>query len=388
MSSKFSTKRVLRILVFALRAITPVRRHVVVHGWPDLEGNALETVKALLRMQQNTVYWLVESSSRHELLEYLPDTPLTALRVVRRKTLRGLWVYVSASCTFYTHGLFFSPPPSRRKPIVNLWHGDGPKKNGSAGHLTPLSTYVVSSTLLFGTNKCRSFGVPDTGLLLSGNPRCEQFNAPAKDADLRALGLDPEQPILVVMPTYRAARAIGTHGAFTDTVKNPILVNDNPSAAIAISIAVKMGWQVVIKPHPADADTFRGSGARVVTEDHLRAAKTTAYALLARSRALLTDYSSVWTDYLILDKPIGFVIDDYDEYRRGRGLDIDDLDRILPGPAIKNEADATNFLMTAIDDAADLRGLRSRSASAIGLNPTKSPAQELVRELRLRGVLT
>ena len=36
---------------------------------------------------------------------------------------------------------------------------------------------------------------------------------------------------------------------------------------------------------------------------------TTLYGLLARSSALVTDYSSVWTDYLTLDRPIAFIID-------------------------------------------------------------------------------
>ena len=39
------------------------------------------------------------------------------------------------------------------------------------------------------------------------------------------------------------------------------------------------------------------------------------YELLGVADALLTDYSSVYYDYLLLDRPIGLCWDDYEEYK-------------------------------------------------------------------------
>ena len=41
------------------------------------------------------------------------------------------------------------------------------------------------------------------------------------------------------------------------------------------------------------------------------------------SDSLLTDYSSVYYDYLLCDKPIGLVWEDYDEYKAGQGFALD-----------------------------------------------------------------
>ena len=52
--------------------------------------------------------------------------------------------------------------------------------------------------------------------------------------------------------------------------------------------------------------------------------------MLAKSDALLTDYSSVYYDYLLCDKPIGAVWEDIERYRRNPGFAVD-IDYIMKG---------------------------------------------------------
>ena len=90
---------------------------------------------------------------------------------------------------------------------------------------------------------------------------------------------------------------------------------------------------VVVKPHPQDAESRRIPGALVVTNDDLSAVGLQLYELIGASRGLLTDYSSVWVDYLALDRPVGFVVPDEDDYTRGRGFDPPDAPRLAAGTA-------------------------------------------------------
>lgn len=56
------------------------------------------------------------------------------------------------------------------------------------------------------------------------------------------------------------------------------------------------------------------------------------YPLLRHTHALITDYSSIFFDYLLLDRPVVFYPYDLDAYRtRSRGL-YDDYDAVTPGP--------------------------------------------------------
>ena len=68
------------------------------------------------------------------------------------------------------------------------------------------------------------------------------------------------------------------------------------------------------------------------------------YELLAQSDALITDYSSVYYDYLLLDKQIGLTIDDINNYSKGRGLVFENVFDILKGEYINNFEDMLMFI--------------------------------------------
>ena len=149
------------------------------------------------------------------------------------------------------------------------------------------------------------------------------------------------------------------------------------------------GAQVVVKPHPLDAESYDAPGVRVVSTPDLDRAGAALYRLLGRADALVTDYSSVWTDYLVLDRPLGFVLHDREDYERGsRGLNVTDLDDLLPGPALHTPDDCRAFVVAAVEDPDAGKELRAASAEAIGLaRPGGSATDALLDELTRRGVL-
>jgi len=80
---------------------------------------------------------------------------------------------------------------------------------------------------------------------------------------------------------------------------------------------------------------------------------------------LLTDYSGIWVDYLLMKRPIVGFIYDWDDYTRERGF-IYDLQRIFPGPLVKQVSDLKPALANALDDNLSDE-TRFRHRSALGL---------------------
>ncbi len=80
--------------------------------------------------------------------------------------------------------------------------------------------------------------------------------------------------------------------------------------------------------------------------------KKNFYELIGISDGLLSDYSSVAVDYLLLDRPLGYVLADYNIYREKRGFVFEDPLEYMPGEKIYNACDLKKF-MKHLSDGTD-----------------------------------
>ena len=67
------------------------------------------------------------------------------------------------------------------------------------------------------------------------------------------------------------------------------------------------------------------------------------YELVAHADALVTDYSSIYFDYLLLNRPIGFTCDDMEAYGGNRGFVVDNPLELMPGMKIQNYPEFVAF---------------------------------------------
>jgi hypothetical protein len=370
----------LRVTLQVLSRLVPPSRSVVVAAYPETEGNGVEVARALVRRYRGRVVWLGQPGEAPREVRELADQGVT---LVPKASLAGLWAYLRAEAVLFTHGLYGSPSPTVRKPVVNLWHGDGPKDirpRVRSEHIA--STYVVGSTPLFThLTKCTAFDVPREHAIITGNPRTDQLCRPAEEARLRELGIEGE--FVVWMPTWRRARAVGaviTSDRDTDTT------DDDAAIARLLEGLRARGVQLVVKPHPMDADRRGDPRWVTVTEHDLVRAELTLYELLGASAGLVTDYSSVWTDYLLLDRPMAFLVTD----RRTFDKELFPADVLdwLPGELVESGDDAFGDFLADLDAAGSLGATeRKEVADRIGLNQTRTAADDLITELDRRGAL-
>ena len=356
----------------------PSRHHAVVAGTPDDEGNSVEVVRKLAR--RLPVYWLVTDDSAT--LEWLLSgvDGAETVRCLPKYSVRAFWAYATARYVFFTHGLYGSPYPPRNKTSVNLWHGDGPKRRNQFARIR--STVVVSGTRLWGRYKADEFEVGQDDLLVTGNPRVDQFSRPITDDGLRALGLDPSDGLVLWLPTFRTTdfqgRRLGPVRNWSDAAElsnSPLVRSRLGQVAEA---ARSKGVTLAVKPHPLDADRFSDTGLHIVTGADLREARVTFYQLLARADGLITDYSSVWTDFLALDRPIGFYCPDHDDYVAARGLNVDDYFSLLPGPLLQDGNDFQAFVRECVEEPELSQARRLRSADLIGAETRLGATERLL----------
>lgn len=352
-----------RVVAWILLRTLPPKAHAVVHSWPDNEANALEVVRALGRRYPGTVYWLLDDPAYDGPGSLRVATDERVVRVKRRSP-RAVHASLTAELTFFTHGLYTAVTPPKNRLVVNLWHGDGPKATRDA-HLVR-STVAVSGSRLWGDYKSRLFRLSAQDVAVVGNPRIDQFGTSPSPAALARLGLGGGRPVVLWLPTYREAR--GPRARAWNDGEN--LTGNDQVHDLALALAdeaLALGVDLVIKPHPLDTDSYDDLGLSVVRGTDLDAAGVSLYQLIGHCAALISDISSAWVDFIVLDRPVGFFIPDLDEIQERRGLNVDDLESLLPGPRISGADDARKFLRSVVTAAPELRPSSYPGYARIGI---------------------
>ena len=383
MSRRLRTRLFTWTAYLVLRVVPP-GRHAVVAGTPDDEGNSVEVVRALAATEVPVTWLVSEQPDRLRwLLTGCPGGERVSL--VPKSSLRGFAAYARARYVFFTHGLYGSPRPPRSRTVVNLWHGDGPKQRKGLADIR--STVTVAGTRAWGVRRADHFKVGEDGVWVTGNPRIDQLRRPVDDARLRAVGADPARPLVLWLPTYRTTDAAEERLAgalnWSDGHELSRRARVRDLLGDAGRVAADLGVHLVVKPHPLDSDPYAEAGLQVLTTSDLLAAQVSLYELLGRTAGLVTDYSSVWTDYLALDRPIGFFCPDLDEYESSRGLNVPDYRRLAPGPFLESAADFRKFLDACTEFPDPWQGLRRTAVESLGVETRPGATDRLLHRLGL-----
>ena len=67
---------------------------------------------------------------------------------------------------------------------------------------------------------------------------------------------------------------------------------------------------------------------------------------------LLTDYSSVYFDFLLLDRPIIYLPYDFEEYKNARGFLYDDFEEIICGDKVFTQKDFIESIQNNLENPA------------------------------------
>lgn len=296
--------------------------------------------------------WSIQSSEELEKV-IAPYREMPNVTFVERNSEDYLkWLvqaqYLLNNSTFQS---FFVPRPEQI--YINTWHGTPLKYMGYDIPGNPSGSqnvvrnflnadYIISpnehSTQLFA-NAFRLDGIYEGSILEMGYPRNDlTFNSKREEivAQLNQQGLavSSNKKIVLYSPTWKG----------TDTNN----ADDNMKQIIAEMdyLAEQIGphYHVLMKVHPFLYDVatnYPEAQSRLVSD------KMDMNELLSVVDVLITDYSSVFFDYLVTDKPILFYAWDKDLYAQNRGMYLDEKE--LPGPIYEHIHDVANAILH-IDD--------------------------------------
>ena len=283
---------------------------------------------------------------------------------------QGFFYFLTSKYFFYSFGKYpIKPAPNQM--VVNLWHGMPLKKIGNLEVGREKIDYnfftkLVSSSELFTPIMKAAFNAKDEQMLLVGNIRNDELFKEKKEKKI------------IWMPTYRNSKN------YHDSQAALIFSLEEEDFQNIEELLSNYGYQLYVKLHPLEESQLKFEmnyeTIHLLSEDIISEQYGTLYTFLGTTSALITDYSSVFLDYYLLNRPVAFTINDYEEYMEKRGFVFEDVKSLMVGNVIRDSHDLLEFLesvMKSEDPYIEERKKVNNKVNAIQKDFTKTLLDEI-----------
>lgn len=234
---------------------------------------------------------------------------------------------------------------------IELWHGIGPKPVGFAqkkpskddikgyGNIGRIVDYFIVPSEFWKTIFGAVFKVEYNRVKDLGMPIVDYFKYSDGKKNLSKIinaDISKYKKIIMYMPTFKQGF---NHSDVKNISNNIFNFNKEYKEEILDNFLEEKNYLLCVKKHPGDVSNFNFKNYKniiSIDEDVLFSNDLSVNEILNAFDLMITDYSSIGTEFVFFDKPILYVIGDYNEYKENRGVYFDDLDFWMPGPKSTN----------------------------------------------------
>lgn len=151
------------------------------------------------------------------------------------------------------------------------------------------------------------------------------------------------EKFIVWYPTYRQHK-----NGFTVTANALPILNDSEKAKQLNDVAKLNKTLIILKPHFAQDISYikdlNLSNIIFINDKFFEEKNITSYEFVGSCDALITDYSSIYFDYTLCNKPIALVWEDYNEYKANPGFAVNVEEFLSGGEKVYSLSDLTSFV--------------------------------------------
>ena len=349
--------------------LIPVNKNLILFTGTSLSTyneSARYLYEYLLGNNKVSIVWVTNSKVVHDHLNNLGHP------VVLHRSLKGLWHYIRSGVIVFTGtsypNLFKFVSKSTIK--ICLYHGMGPRSTNSVDGIVsrdPLdilrkyhqfdyfnftskytNTLVGRLQFLLPKNKRITFGLPRCDHLLDKD---EVEKSRINKNQLRELNylIDEGTKCILYSPTWRSG---------INSLSFPLseISNFNIYSYDQWLKENNILFFISVHPHMENLEDFSNcSNIQYINHNPLMDINQ----LLPEMDLLITDYSSIATDYMLMDRPIIYVMPDYDYYLYDFGL-LEDMRGNLPGLEAKSMRDLKDHIMHSLKNPHEMQFERKK----------------------------
>ena len=216
---------------------------------------------------------------------------------------------------------------------MSLSHGCKIKKTKKHNYCPgPYVDYLNIQSHFFDDITCYEYEAGINQLVYLGFPRCDWLFA-KNDISRQLSTIGVKGDFLIWLPTFRKNvnnLSRDVNSSKYNSMGIPLLYNEEMILDFN-KFLKQLNLHVIFKPHPSqDVSTLKRisiSNIHIISDKTLANLGIQLYQVIAESKALISDYSSVFFDYLLLNRPIAVTVDDKEEWLKDEGFayDVDSI---------------------------------------------------------------
>lgn len=237
----------------------------------------------------------------------------------------------------------------KKQVVINTTHSVAQLKASTDNGQNKLYDYVLTcSPFCTEIRKKTFFDENDDHFLCLGQPRIDlMFHH--KDCITKLLPLSPNDKVIVCMETFKQTKSWDDGGSGDRYAVNVITTKEELEELD--SFLGNNNYHMIVKTHHLQdmsmIEDVSLTYIHYMKDFDLDKFDIQVNELLENADVLLTDYSSVFYEYLLMDRPIGFLIGDISNY--SRGFMMKDPLKEMPGKKIETLKELFQFLLECKD---------------------------------------
>lgn len=325
---------------------------------PDFACNCHALWKYVKQHTDFETAWIIKKPAYYEILKE------RGIRCAVYDTVEANKIIEKANVLIANSYTFLNINKREDQLLVNVWHGSGVKAhdyydhNLNPRHLIKLKNYFGKVDLMcvhslddrFKLAAMLNFDLRK--IYVTGQPRLDCVKKSAGKGILKkVLGekISRYEHLIFFAPSYRSNMSCHAGKIFSDNI---FRLDDFDNQALD-EFLTRNHAALVYKLHPIEQTAFLGRSFEMsehcyeLTDEMLFKKDVRYDEILNSFDVMVSDYSSIVYDYLLLNRPVVYLLPDFEEYKNAKGFVFHNISLYMPGEKVY---DFKN-LLSALDEA-------------------------------------
>lgn len=337
-------------------SIFPLRNVILFESVPDMEGNSRAVFDKMVEQEMNNKYqlvWLVTNPKQFEHIQ-LKNVRFDSKPIGLFEKIKYTLKYFNAKVKITENACY--PKFHNRTLAIHLGHGTAIKNTGTLMHIKNDADYALYQSEFVKDMTMQLHDLKNDQLVCLGYPRNDNL--------LKGNNIANDEKYIVWLPTFRKSTLLNRVDSSYDFPLGIPIFKSFSEVEQLNAVLKQHRYKLYIKPHFAENlntwNTVDFSNIKLITDDFYKKKELLFYEFLGMSKALITDYSSVYFDYLLMDKPIGLTMDDLEWYEEGIGFVYGNYKETILGEQINNYTDLESYIIRCVTEEIKIDYLKER----------------------------